>query len=187
MKNKIIDNYLNIYKKDDLRESYENISDDELLNEINLYKKLYKSNKKSHKNITDKFNEMGNFTLHDEEDDKKTSKNNDNIKENNSDNEYNRDEDKEIKEVINDTTKKEMEKTKDDDIKDDFMIIENYDYPDKSLDLKIILQQMFEMKKLLLEYKTKIKYYKKHKLNTDHLQIKLIITLDRLNANKEET
>ena len=39
---------------------------------------------------------------------------------------------------------------------------------------------MLEMKKLLLEYKTKIKYYKKHKLNTNHLQTKLINTLDRL-------
>ena len=63
-----------------------------------------------------------------------------------------------------------MKKIKDDDIKDDFMIIENYDNPDNSLDLKIILEHMLEMKKLLLEYKTKIKYYKKHKLNTDHLQ-----------------
>ena len=70
MENRIIDNYLNISKKDDLRESYENISDDELLNEMNLYKELYKNNKKSHKNITDEFNEMGNFTL-DDEDDKK--------------------------------------------------------------------------------------------------------------------
>ena len=70
MENRIIDNYLNIYKKDDLRESYENISHDELLNEMNLYKELYKNNKKSHKNITDEFNEMGNFTL-DDEDDKK--------------------------------------------------------------------------------------------------------------------
>ena len=45
---------------------------------------------------------------------------------------------------------------------------------------------MLEMKKLLLEYKTKIKYYKKHKLN-NHLQTNLINTLDRLNAIKEET
>ena len=80
-----------------------------------------------------------------------------------------------------------MKKIKDDDIKDDFMIIENYDNPDNSLDLKIILEHMLEMKKLLLEYKNKIKYYKKHKLNTDHLQTKLINTLDRLNAIKEET
>ena len=43
------------------------------------------------------------------------------------------------------------------------------------------------MKKFLLEYKTKIKYYKKHKLNTDHLQTRLINTLDRLSAIKEET
>ena len=67
------------------------------------------------------------------------------------------------------------------------MIIENYDNPDNSLDLKIILEHMLEMKKLLLEYKTKIKYYKKHKVNTDHLQTKLINTLDRLHAIKEET
>ena len=67
----IIDNYLNIYKKDDLSESYENISDDnELLNEIYLYNKLYKNNnKKSHKNIKDEFNEIGNFTLNDDDDD----------------------------------------------------------------------------------------------------------------------
>ena len=45
-----------------------------------------------------------------------------------------------------------MEKVKDDDIKDDFMIIENYDNPDKSLDLKIILQQMLEMKQVLEPY-----------------------------------
>ena len=70
MENRIVDNYLDIYKKDDLRESYENISDDELLNEMNLYKKLYKNNKKSHENITDEFNEMGNFTLEDEDDKK---------------------------------------------------------------------------------------------------------------------
>ena len=37
---------------------------------------------------------------------------------------------------------------------------------------------MLEMKKLLLEYKTKIKYYKKHKVNTDHLQtIKIMIKI----------
>ena len=80
-----------------------------------------------------------------------------------------------------------MKKIKDDDIKDDFMIIENYDNSDNSLDLKIILEHMLEMKKLLLEYKIKLKYYKKHKLNTDHLQTKLINTWDRLNAIKEET
>ena len=60
LKDELRDDYLNIYKKDDLKISYENISDDELLNEINLYKKSYK-NKKSHKNITDEFNEMGNL------------------------------------------------------------------------------------------------------------------------------
>ena len=78
-----------------------------------------------------------------------------------------------------------MEKIKDDDIKDDYMIIENYDNPDNSLDLKIILE-MLEMKKLLFKYKTKIKYYKKHKLNTDHLQTNLINTMDRLNDIKKE-
>ena len=73
LENELRNNYLNIYKKDDLKISYENISDDdddELLNEINLYKKL---NKKSYKNITDEFNEIGNFTL--DNDYKKTSKN----------------------------------------------------------------------------------------------------------------
>ena len=44
-----------------------------------------------------------------------------------------------------------MKKIKDDDIKDDFMIIGNYDNPDKSLDLKIILQHMFEMKKIIIK------------------------------------
>ena len=54
--------------------------DDELLNEINVYKKSFK-------NITDEFNEIGNFTLNDDNDDKndkkikkKTSKNNDDKK-----------------------------------------------------------------------------------------------------------
>ena len=42
LKDELRNNYLNIYKKDDLKISYENISDDdELLNEINLYKKSY--------------------------------------------------------------------------------------------------------------------------------------------------
>ena len=67
------------------------------------------------------------------------------------------------------------------------MIMENYDNPNNSLDLTIILEHMLEMKKILLEYKTKIKYYKKHKLNIDHLQTKLINALDRLNAIKVET
>ena len=76
LKDKLRNNYLNIYTKDDLEISYENISDDdELLNEMNLYKKSYK-------NITDEFNEIGNFTLNDDNDGKndkkikkKTSKN----------------------------------------------------------------------------------------------------------------
>ena len=39
----------NIYKKDDLKISYENTSDDdELLNEMNLYKKLYKKSYKKY-------------------------------------------------------------------------------------------------------------------------------------------
>ena len=67
-----------------------------------------------------------------------------------------------------------MEKIKDDDIKEDWMKIENYVNPDKSLDLKFILEHMLEMKKLLLEYKTKIRYYKKHKLNIDYLHGKLV-------------
>ena len=50
-----------------------------------------------------------------------------------------------------------MKKFKDDDIKEDWMKIENYVDPDKSLDLKFILEHMLEMKKLLLEYRTKIK------------------------------
>ena len=63
LKNELINDYLNIYKKDDLKISYENISDDnELHNEIYLYNKLYKNNKKSYRNIADEFNEMGNFT-----------------------------------------------------------------------------------------------------------------------------
>ena len=78
LKNELINNYLNIYKKDDLKMSYENISDDdELLNEIYFYNKLYKNNnnKKSYKNITDEFNEMGNFTLNDDNDGKNDIKN----------------------------------------------------------------------------------------------------------------
>ena len=68
LKNELINNYLNIYKKHDLKISYENISDDyELHNEIYLYNKLYKNNKKSYRNITDEFNEMGNFTFNDED------------------------------------------------------------------------------------------------------------------------
>ena len=43
-----------------------------------------------------------------------------------------------------------MEKIKDEDIKEDWMKVENYVNPDKSLDLKFILEHMFEMKKLLL-------------------------------------
>ena len=35
-----------------------------------------------------------------------------------------------------------MKKIKDDDIKDDFMIIENYDNSDNSLDLKITLEHI---------------------------------------------
>ena len=71
LKDKLRNNYLNIYKKDDLNILYENISndDEELSNEMYLYNKLYK-NKKSHKNITDEFNEIGNFTLNDEDDKK---------------------------------------------------------------------------------------------------------------------
>ena len=39
LKHELRNNYLNIYKKDGLKISYENISDDdELLNEMNLYK-----------------------------------------------------------------------------------------------------------------------------------------------------
>ena len=36
------------------------------------------------------------------------------------------------------------------------MKVEKYVNPDKSLDLKFIFEHMLEMKKLLLEYKTKI-------------------------------
>ena len=43
------------------------------------------------------------------------------------------------------------------------------------------------MKKLLLEYKTKIKYYKKHKLNTDYLHGKLVRLMERAIAIKKET
>ena len=46
---------------------------------------------------------------------------------------------------------------------------------------------MFEMKKLLLEYKTKINYYKKHNLNTDYLHGKLVRLMERAIAIKEET
>ena len=46
---------------------------------------------------------------------------------------------------------------------------------------------MFEMKKLLLEYKTKIKYYKKLKLNIDYLHGKLVRLMERSIAIKEET
>ena len=67
------------------------------------------------------------------------------------------------------------------------MINENDDNPDNSSDLKIILKHMLEMKKLLFESKTKFKYYKKHKLNIDYLHTKLINTMDRLNAIKEES
>ena len=80
-----------------------------------------------------------------------------------------------------------MEKIKDEDIKEDWMKIENYVNPDKSLDLKFILEQMLEMKKLLFKYKTKIKYYKKHKLNPDYLHGKLVRLMDRLTTIKEET
>ena len=80
-----------------------------------------------------------------------------------------------------------MEKIKDEDIKEDWMKIENYVNPDKSFDLKFILEQMLEMKKLLFEYKTKIKYYKKHKLNPDYLQGKLVRLMDKLTTAKEET
>ena len=44
-----------------------------------------------------------------------------------------------------------MKKIKDEDIKEDWMKIENCVNPDKSLDLKFILEHMFEMKKLLLK------------------------------------
>ena len=44
----------------------------------------------------------------------------------------------------------QMGKIKDDDIKDDFMMIENYDNPDNSLDLKTILEHMLEMKKIII-------------------------------------
>ena len=64
---------------------------------------------------------------------------------------------------------------------------ENYVNPDKSLDLKFILEHMLEMKKLLLEYKTKIRYYKKHKLNIDYLHGKLVRLMERSITIKEET
>ena len=67
------------------------------------------------------------------------------------------------------------------------MKIKNYANPDKSLDLKFILEDMFEMRKLLLEYKTKIKYYKKHILNIDYLHGKLVRLMERSIAIKEET
>ena len=67
------------------------------------------------------------------------------------------------------------------------MKIENYVNPDKSLDLKFILEHMLEMKKILLEYKTKIKYYKKHKLNIDYLHGKLVSLMERSIAIKKET
>ena len=67
------------------------------------------------------------------------------------------------------------------------MKIENYVNPDKSSDLKFILEHMFEMKKLLLECKTKFKYYKKHKLNIDYLHGKLVHLMERSIAIKEET
>ena len=67
------------------------------------------------------------------------------------------------------------------------MKIKNYVNPNKSLDLKFIIGHMFEMKKLLLEYKTKIKYYKKHKLNTDYFHGKLVRLMERAIAIKEET
>ena len=44
---------------------------------------------------------------------------------------------------------------------------------------------MLEMKKLLLEYKTKIKYYTKHKLA--YLHGKLVRLMERSIAIKEET
>ena len=80
-----------------------------------------------------------------------------------------------------------MKKIIDDDIKEDWMKIEIYVNPDKSLYLKFILEHVLEMKKLLLEYKTKIKYYKKHKLNTDYLHGKLVRLMERAIAIKEET
>ena len=80
-----------------------------------------------------------------------------------------------------------MKKIIDDDIKEDWMKIENYVNPDKSLDLKFILEHVLEMKKLLLEYKTKIKYYNKHKLNTNYLHGKLVRLMERAIAIKEET
>ena len=80
-----------------------------------------------------------------------------------------------------------MEKIKDEDIKEDWMKIENYVYPDKSLGLKFILEHMLEMKKLLLDDKTKIKYYKKYKLNIDYLHGKLVRLMEKSIAIKEET
>ena len=72
LKDELRNNYLNTYKKDDLKILYENIlnDDEELSNEIYLYNKLYK-NKKSHKNITDEFNEIGNFTLNNDDNSEK--------------------------------------------------------------------------------------------------------------------
>ena len=80
-----------------------------------------------------------------------------------------------------------MEKIKDEDIKEDWIKIENYVNPDKSLDLKFILEYMLEMKTLLLEYKTKIKYYKKYQLNIDYLHGKLVRLMEGSIAIKEET
>ena len=111
LENELRNNYLNIYKKDDLKISYENISnDDELLDEINLYKKSYK---KSYKNISDEFNEIGNFTLND---DYRTTSKNDNKNNYNNDNKNNDDKNNDDK---NDDNKNNDNKNNDNKNNDD--------------------------------------------------------------------
>ena len=134
-------------------------------------------------NIADKFNMQGNFTLSKKKNENKNSNKISNYKE--------------IRNIIDYITELEMIRIESNEyfIIDDYMLIDNYDNPTKSLNLKVLLKQMFELEKLKLEIKIKyykkydpeIKYRERHKLYIDRLQTKLNNTKNKLKSLRIET
>ena len=84
-----------------------------------------------HNDITDSFNNLGNFTT------SKASR----FK-----NPYKISNYREIRNIINFITDSEMRSIDEFDIIDDYMLIENYDNTNKSVNLKVYLKQMLELK-----------------------------------------
>ena len=137
--------------------------------------------------ITDSINSLGNFTLTKEEEKKEEIKNSYDIS--------NYEEIRNIIDFIADEELRRLQKNERENLRDDYMGLDNYDNPN-NVDLKVLVKQMIELKNSILKLKIKIKYYKKyeleiryrkkHKLYIERFQIKLNNTKNQLKSMRKE-